>query len=373
MSTKTADLIIAISEHSTDMLYATHFAASDAFVYFKIGNKKMAVLPEKEIEKAKLISCIDKIFSKTTLNTQIKNKNNPAELADIVLKKYKIKKLRVPHAFSIAHAQNLKKLGYKISVGSDPFYPERLQKTPKEKEYIKQALRGTEKVLKQVIDIIKRSKIKNGKLYFERKVLTAEYLQTFITTNLYKNNLFARESITTSAKQTIIIHERGYGPIYANKPIILDIFPQHLKTFYCADITRTIVKGKAHPKLKKMYKCVKQGQNIAFSMLRAGINAKKAHMEILNFFEKNGFKSGEQNGVLQGFVHNTGHGLGMSIHEPPIGISPVDCILKKGYVLSVEPGLYYADVGGVRLEDLVFITKNGCENLTKFPKFLEVE
>ena len=74
---------------------------------------------------------------------------------------------------------------------------------------------------------------------------------------------------------------------------------------------------------------------------------------------------------MQGFFHGTGHGVGLEIHEPP-RISGKADLLKAGMVVTVEPGLYYADAGGIRIEDMVVVTKDGCEVLTEAPKELEV-
>ena len=151
----------------------------------------------------------------------------------------------------------------------------------------------------------------------------------------------------------------------------MDIFPRSEKTLYYADFTRTVVRGKASPRLKKMYAAVKEGQEIAFKMIRHGMTSKKVHETIRARFTQLGFKTGVRDGRMQGFFHSTGHGLGLDIHEPP-RIGPGDDILKVGQVVTVEPGLYYKGVGGVRLEDVVVVTKTGCRNLTKFSRFLEV-
>ena len=97
----------------------------------------------------------------------------------------------------------------------------------------------------------------------------------------------------------------------------------------------------------------------------------KIHEAINRRFEALGFKTGETGGRMQGFFHGTGHGLGLDIHEPP-RISRGRDILRAGMIVTVEPGLYYSDAGGVRIEDDVFVTKSGCTNLTRFPKFLEI-
>jgi len=151
----------------------------------------------------------------------------------------------------------------------------------------------------------------------------------------------------------------------------MDIFPRNEKTLYYADFTRTVVRGKASPQLKKMYAAVRAGQDIAFRMIRHGMAAKKVHEAVQAEFTRQGFKTGLKNGRMQGFFHSTGHGLGLDVHEPP-RIGPGDDILKAGEIVTVEPGLYYKGTGGVRLEDVVLVTKTGCKNLTSFPKQLEI-
>jgi Xaa-Pro aminopeptidase len=88
-------------------------------------------------------------------------------------------------------------------------------------------------------------------------------------------------------------------------------------------------------------------------------------------FEKRGFKTGQIDGRMQGFIHGTGHGLGLEIHEPP-RIALNNTVLEKGMVVTVEPGLYYYPVGGMRIEDTVLVTRTGIKNLTRFPKYLEI-
>ena len=232
-------------------------------------------------------------------------------------------------------------------------------------------LRHTEEAVRNAFKILEKSIIKSGKLYYKNKVLTSEYLKQTINLSLMKKNCLGLHSIVSCGKHSREPHNEGSGPIYANKPIVFDIFPYDIKTRYYADFSRTVVKGKASPKLKKMYKAVRNAQEIAFKKIRSGIKADTIHKSIQNEFKRLGFKTGVINGKMQGFFHGTGHGLGIEIHESP-GISFNHDILKAGNVVTVEPGLYYKDVGGVRLEDVVVITKNKCINLTKFPKILEI-
>jgi Xaa-Pro aminopeptidase len=92
----------------------------------------------------------------------------------------------------------------------------------------------------------------------------------------------------------------------------------------------------------------------------------------LDHFDKEGFKTGKLKGRMQGFFHGTGHGVGLEIHEPPRVSATSTDVLKAGHVVTVEPGLYYPNIGGVRLEDVAHVTLNGVKNLTKFEKVLEI-
>ena len=157
----------------------------------------------------------------------------------------------------------------------------------------------------------------------------------------------------------------------AHQTIILDIFPRDTKTGYWGDITRTVVRGRASEKVKDIYATIAKAQDIAFEKLRPGINGREVHDAICTLFKQRGFKTGRKNGRMQGFFHGTGHGLGLDIHESP-RVSAVDATMKAGFVVTVEPGLYYPGVGGVRLEDVAVIGARGTKNLTRFPKFLEV-
>jgi Xaa-Pro aminopeptidase len=114
-----------------------------------------------------------------------------------------------------------------------------------------------------------------------------------------------------------------------------------------------------------MYSAVQEAQNIALKMLRPGISGAEVHLAVVDHFEQSGFQTDLDKG--QGFIHSTGHGLGLEVHELPF-LSKRGGLLEKGNVVTVEPGLYYPSIGGVRLEDVAVITLNGNRNITQFPK-----
>jgi len=215
--------------------------------------------------------------------------------------------------------------------------------------------------------MVSSSKIKGNKLYLQGKLLNSELVKAEINSYLSRLGYVASHTIVACGKQSSMPHHTGTGPLYANKPIIIDIFPRSQKTGYFGDLTRTVVKGEPSRELIKMYKTVHEGQKHAISLIKDGRRVKTVHMEVLKLFKDSGFENSMINGKPQGFIHSTGHGLGLEIHEPP-RIGSGEEILKAGNVVTVEPGLYYERLGGIRIEDVVSVTKEGCKNLTRIKK-----
>lgn len=372
---KPAILIIGISERDADLFYATKFLAPDPIVFTKIRGKTYTLVSDLEIDRAKKEARVDKVFSISRLATDYKKKHRKKfSLIGLVLyflKKQRVKSIFVPGNFPIQYYEPLKRAGFRIRYKEVPFFDERGIKNHREITAIKKTLRATECAVAQAIRVLKRSVIKKKKLFFKGKILTCDFLKKVIHQSLLEQGCLGDHPIVSCGAQTVDPHHSGSGPLYAHQPIVMDIFPRDRRTLYHADFTRTVVRGKASPKLKKIYATVKKGQEIAFKMIRAGVGGKKIHAAIQKEFTQLGFNTGVMKGRMQGFFHSTGHGLGLEIHEPP-RIGPGDDVLKAGQVVTVEPGLYYKDVGGVRLEDVVVITKKGCVNLTRFPKKLEI-
>jgi Xaa-Pro aminopeptidase len=188
---------------------------------------------------------------------------------------------------------------------------------------------------------------------------------------LIEDGLLAQHTIVACGEAGCDPHNEGSGPLRAGQSIIIDIFPRDEASRYHADITRTVVKGRASDMLRKMYRAVAAGQERAFALLRDGSDGEAIQRAVQAALEGHGFQSGEVNGRMQGFFHGTGHGLGLEVHELP-RISKLPTTLRSRNVVTVEPGLYYPGIGGVRIEDVVVVTETGCTNLTRYPKELEV-
>ena len=370
-----AVLLIAASERDANLYYATRFIAPDPFVFIQIKGRKFLLMSDLEVDRARLESEVDEVISTSRLAREYEKRMGKRSdfvgLIEYFLKQRKVRGLLVPGDFPLVYADLLRKRGFAIETKSEPFFEKRTLKTPAEIRAIEATEWHTEAACRAAIETIACSQIRKGKLFYKGKILTSEIIKKIINVELMERNCVAQHTIIACGIDGVDPHNQGSGPLRANEPIVMDIFPQSVESWYYADLSRTVVRGKASPKLKKMYAAVREGQEIAFQSIRHGADGGRIHQAIQKRFNELGFRSGEMNGRMQGFFHGTGHGVGLEIHESP-RIGGVKDILQAGQVVTVEPGLYYTDAGGVRLEDMVLVTKTGCRNLTKIPKVLEL-
>jgi len=372
-----ARLIYSASEVDANMLWATRFFAPDPFIFIEKRRKRYLVMSDLEMDRAKSQARVDAVlsYSKYVRRRQKNGVQFPAaaEVLQEVLRDLNVQSLEVPAAFPVGLADQLRRMKIRVHVKTDPFWPDREVKTKEEIRFISDSLRAAEMGIEAGIDAIRRTEIrKDGYLYLDGTRLTSEILKSVINTVIMAEGYVPSHTIVASGNQCVDPHHQGSGPIRAHTSIIMDIFPRSQRTGYFGDITRTVVRGRAAERLKHAYTCVQQGQEIGFRRIRDGANAFDIHQAILDYFTSQGFPTGPSGGRMQGFFHGTGHGLGLDIHEAP-GINTRNKnVLHSGNVVTVEPGLYYEGLGGVRLEDVVVITKTGCKNLVQLPKILEV-
>ncbi len=372
-----ARLIYSASDSDANMLWATRFFAPDPFIFITKGKKRYLVMNDLEIDRAKSQAAVDKVLSYSEYQKRWQKRGTqfptPPQVLAEVFADLKIKSVEVPSTFPVYLADQLRTMKIRVEPKPDPFWPEREFKTREEIRAISHSLRAAELGMEAGIDAVRRTEIrKNGYLYLDGTQLTSEILKRIINTAIMAQGYVPSHTIAASGNQCVDPHNQGSGPIRANTSIIMDIFPRSQHTGYFGDITRTIVRGRASERLKHAYHCVANGQEIGFRRIRDGASAYDIHFEIVNYFNREGFPTGPMNGRMQGFFHGTGHGLGLDIHEAPSFGQRSKNSLRAGNVVTVEPGLYYEGMGGVRLEDVVVVKKTGCRNLVQLAKFLEV-
>jgi Xaa-Pro aminopeptidase len=245
-------------------------------------------------------------------------------------------------------------------------------KTPEEIRHIEAAQRATEAAVAVAHEALRRAEIRGDQFWLSGEILTSERIKKLINVALMERDCIAQHTIVAGGEQACDPHNEGSGPLPAHRSIIFDVFPRSATSRYFADMSRTVIRGRVSPELTRLYETVKDAQDEAITQVRDGADGAKIHQGICDRFERAGYRTGLVNGRMQGYFHGTGHGVGLDIHEAP-RISRNGSILREGQVVTVEPGLYYPGLGAVRIEDMVLVTKEGCRNLTNYPKIFNLD
>ncbi len=369
-----ARLLYAASETDADILYPTRFFAPDPFLFIQKGRTRILVMSDLEMDRARHQASVDRVLSWSKVAAPLEKDGNRAPVADVIalaLRQLGLRRLEVPRSFPLGLAMELDERGIRLELGPDPFWPERETKRADEVRAVEASLRAAEAGLLAGIEALRACRIQRGWLWRDGRRFTAEDLRAVVNTRMMADGFVPAHTICAHGDQAVDPHEEGRGAIRAHSPIVMDIFPRSEKTGYFGDLTRTVVRGKASFALHELYAIVHQGVRLGHRRLRPGVEGMEIHREIQALFERQGYRTGLAKGRMQGFFHGTGHGVGLEIHEAPsIGKRP--SLLRAGHVVTVEPGLYYVGLGGVRSEDMALVTDTGSRCLTRVPKQLEI-
>ena len=368
-------LIIASSESSADLLYATGFRAPDPFVFLQDGEKKFLLLSDLEVDRGRQQAKVSRVdsFSEVEKKVQAGKKKKPAYARVVAawLHSNKSRSALVPDDFPVGLFRLLKKAGLRLKPAKGPFYPEREIKSAREVRAIETAIRIAEAGMARAMEVLSSSvPRKDGRLFLGRRILTSEFLRAEIETTIVRAGGEAKgDTIVAGGEQACDPHGRGSGPLRANELIIIDIFPRDARTGYHGDITRTVVRGQATAAQRKLWKTCLAGHAMALEKMKPGNQGALVHEAIKAYFAEQGYPTEICNGRWQGFFHGTGHGLGLEVHEAPRFAAAT---FLPGQVITVEPGIYIPGIGGVRHEDVALVTRRGPKLLTKAPKPLEI-
>ncbi len=371
-----AFLMVSESEHNADMYYATKFLAVDSFIYFNSKNERLLV-SDMELGRAKKESRVKDVIPASRYGLMGKLR----ELRDIdaaycemiveFLRSENAEHIAVPYNFSVQLADCMRKNGLEVIPIKSPFREMREVKNEQEIAAIKKAQRAGERALAEGISAIKSAPVRRGVLYRDNAPLKAEDIRAIIEMTLLLQGCEAPDIIIACGKGSSDPHWQGEGELLADEPIVIDMVPRSKNKRYYSDMTRTVVRGTPQDELKDMYSAVLDSQVAAINKIKAGVSGSEIHNIVCDVLEERGYKTarGRSGEFTEGFIHSTGHGVGLDIHEGP-NLSESGKELKAGCVVTVEPGLYYKNTGGVRIEDVVVVTHGGCKNLTMFEKNL---
>jgi len=365
-------LLIEGAGQCADLIYASGFFPVDPVVFLDEGIRRSLVVPLLEYGRAQQEASGADVFLPENIGVPPDQRRSVAKWALFLLRHRKISHIEVTTFFPAGIARILEQNHIRIDIQQGALYPERAVKNKEELKNISESQRAAVSAMREAQRILRAASVGRGKiLKWKGTTLTSERVREAIDVVLLKKGCTARDTIVAGGAQAADPHDRGSGPLKAGDSIVVDIFPQNKHHNYWGDITRTFCKGEPPPQLARMYRTVLTAQKNALAMIKPGVIASDVHTMISSYFEQQGFPTTVKNGVVRGFFHGTGHGVGLDIHElPSIGLSPVK--LLEGHVVTVEPGLYDPDIGGVRIEDTVVVDRRGARILAASPKVFRV-
>jgi len=364
----------------SDQYYLSGFDAPDPFVTLYDGAVHLLFARSLEYGRAKAESRAATVERYVDFDhEELVEEYGRHEAADRALARfldsYGVDSVAVPPRFPLRAADGLREQGVTVSADRESALTEvRATKTDGELEHVRAAQRANEAAMARAETLLAEASVDGGgRLVHEGEPLTSERVKEAIEVTLLRHGCALDETIVACGRDAADPHERGSGPLLADEPIIVDIFPRSKTTKYHSDMTRTFLRGEPDGTVREWYDLTAEAKEAALGAVEPGATGEEVHAAACDVYEEAGLptlRSDER--TETGFIHSTGHGVGLDVHELP-RVGPGGGELQPGHVLTIEPGLYDPDVGGVRIEDIVVVTEGGHENLVDYPEELVVD
>jgi Xaa-Pro aminopeptidase len=267
-------------------------------------------------------------------------------------------------------ADRLRADGVVLHLDHDAVGARRRVKSPAELAGIRRAQAAAEAGLRAGTGMLRRAEPQGDRLVAGGEVVTADAVRAVIRKACQEHGAPASTDIIVSSVWEGGGHEPGSGPLPANLPIVIDLWPREEESTCFADMTRTFVVGEISDAVRALEATVRTALERAREAVRPGITGEELHAVACDVIEGAGhrtLRTGPGEDPEEGFQFSLGHGVGLSVHEAPsLGPNGRD-ELVPGDVIAVEPGVWVGGIGEVRLEDLLLVTEDGTETLTRYP------
>lgn len=369
-----ARLTFAPTSKSADAFFLAGMSVADEFIAFEYAGRCYGVASALELGNFKNYGRFDEIFSLEALLAGLKIKPKGiavyAAVAHLALKKAGALTVVVGKDAPVGFCEALREFR-RVNLAKGALFPERLQKNEAAIREIRKSNKGCAAAIEWVGQQLHSAVVKKGKLYAKgsAKPLTSEILRIGAKQVLLANEMdVIDEPIIAGGLQGCDPHAVGSGALRANELIVVDIFEPLSKSGYWGDMTRTFLKGQPSDAQASLVRSVAKAQKDAIKAIKPGVSGKTIHSGIVKEFEKSGYATLKTDTGYVGFFHGTGHSLGLECHDLGMdgkGISKRPSKLLEGEVYTVEPGLYYPEIGGCRIEDNGVVTAKGFKLLSR--------
>ncbi|HVZ93227.1 MAG TPA: M24 family metallopeptidase [Phycisphaerales bacterium] len=371
-----ATILAGVPNINMAVYHRIRFVAGDpAAVITLPGRGSTLILRDIEMERARKHVRVDHVHCPSDFPPESGSLSGDrptatAQAAAEFLRREGVREIWTDRTLPMIFAWHIEQVGVELRYDPDFGVRERRSKDEQEVEFMRASQRATEEAIEMACRVIARASAKSGGvLHYEGEVLTAERVRTMIDVFLLHKGYINPRSIVACGPEGGDCHNDGTGPLRTEQPIIVDVFPRSNSTLYYGDCTRMVVHGppgNIPEPVRKMHAAVKEAKAACIAATRAGVTGEHVHLESVRVMEKHGYPMGLNKPgdppSRTAMVHGTGHGLGLDLKEPPL-LDMAGPVLVEGDAVTIEPGLYSLTVGGMRLEDLVIVRMDGCENL----------
>jgi Xaa-Pro aminopeptidase len=375
----TAKLTAGIPARNPILYHAVRFSVGDPAVLIELPGRRIFILREIEVARARAHARADEVYGYADFTPEGglsgDRETGTAQAACECLRRKGVGAVVVDRSLPYIFAHHLREAGIGVEYDPDKGVLDRRAKDGQEIEWLAEAQAATERVMERTLRLIARAPADaEGVLLHDGKPLTGERVRAMVDVWLLERGYASPDAIVACGVEGGDCHNRGVGPLRTGEPIILDVFPLNKATLYNGDCTRVVVHGDVPDEVARMHRAVVEAKAAAIGATRAGTTGQRVHEATARVIEAHGFHMGlppaDAPDSWTGMTHGTGHGIGLEVHEPPL-LDRGGPELIVGDALTIEPGLYALGLGGVRVEDLVVVTEDGCRNLNSLPEGLD--
>ena len=378
-----AVIMAGIPQVNAAIYHRIRYSVVDPVVYLELPGdgrrERLLILRDIELERARRHARVDRAACPADFAPEGglsgDRETATAQAAAECLRRAGVARVVADRSLPLIFTEFLRRAGIAVDCDLQLGVLDRRRKDPQEIEWIRQAQHVTEEVMAWACRRIAKAQVRrDGVLLDDGQPLTSERVRAMIDHWLLDRGYSNPPAIVAGGLPGADCHNSGSGELRTGQPIILDIFPRNRETLYNGDCTRTVVHGQIPDELLRMHAAVCKAKHAATAAVRAGVTGEDVHQATLAAIRAEGYGVGlpaaDAPDSYCAITHGTGHGVGLDVHEPPL-LDLKGPELLPGDVVTVEPGLYRKDLGGVRVEDMIVVTPEGAENLNELPEGLE--
>ncbi len=377
-----AKICAGVPAMNNTLLWRIRFMVGDPVALLEIpesdGLRSMLLLRDIEMQRARQKARVDQVGCPADFTPDGglsgDRETATAQAAAECLRRAGVTEVVADRSLPFIFAEFLSRAGITVKCDTEQWVADRRQKSEEEIAHLREAQRVTEQAMQFACSMIGTAEARSGGVLFrDNEPLTSERVRTAVDHFLMDQGFTNPTSIVAGGPTGADCHDIGSGELLTGLPVIVDIFPRSRKTLYWGDCTRTVVHGDIPDEIRRMHQTVRKAKAAGEKAVAPGVTGEDVHLATIGVIQADGFSTGlpgdEDPDSYCAMTHGSGHGIGLDVHEPPLlDMKGPELLLNDA--LTIEPGLYRRDMGGVRVEDMVVVTQDGCINLNRLSEEL---